>query len=189
MGALTRDVIVVDLDVFNVPTDWTDGTGVPVVPVLWSSCPYVPTLRAVQTEVIAGVDPIAANLARLLTESTGPARQVLLERKGETDGAVAITVVVESTLNLEGAEPDGLREVLRPLLHYLRVIMVNDHIRNRVLAHLEDDGVDERIGQEVVAAELEELLDTRWQVSVRNVEEGTGVVQCALTATLNTSTR
>ena len=66
--------------------------------------------------------------------------------------------------------------------------MVNDDVRDRILAQLEDRGVDDRIGEEVVPTPPEHLLDRDRQVGVRDVEEWAWVVNTLNTGTMDTAT-
>ena len=78
--------------------------------------------------------------------------------------------------------------ILHPPLLHLLVWVIDNDVGDGVLAQLEDRRVDERVGEEVVAAELEELLDRRWQVGVRDIEEGRRVVDAVDSRALNTAT-
>lgn len=74
--------------------------------------------------------------------------------------------------------------VLHPPTLHLRVFVVDDDVGDGILRQLEHRRVDQRVGQEVVPAVPEELLDRRRQVRVRDVEERTRVVHSLRKRTL-----
>jgi hypothetical protein len=68
-----------------------------------------------------------------------------------------------------------IMKVIRPAFDYLRVLMINDDVGDGVLTEFEDGGIDERVGEEVVPAPSEHLLDGDRKVGVGDIEEWTWV--------------
>jgi hypothetical protein len=54
--------------------------------------------------------------------------------------------------------------------------MLHFDIGDRILAQLEDSGIDQRIGHEVVATPPKQLLDRNRQVGMGNIEKRMWVV-------------
>ena len=57
--------------------------------------------------------------------------------------------------------------------------MIDEDVRDGVLRQLEDGGIDEGVGQEVVPAPPKHLLDGDRQVGVSDIEEWAWVVDAA----------
>lgn len=185
---LAGDVVVCDLDILTIPTSDLDPTGISVVEVLYSSVSDDTALRTIESEVVVGEDPAASDLIGLLSELTLAADEILPERVGNTEHAVAIAMVVQPSFNLKRTVTKMILKILRPLLLNLRVLMVNDDVRDRILTELEDRSVDQRVGEEVVTTPPEQLLDGDRQVGVSDIEEWAWVIDTLDTGATDTPT-
>ena len=67
--------------------------------------------------------------------------------------------------------------------------MVDEYLRDWVLGKLEDCGVDDRVGEEVIPAPTEHGLDRNRQVRVRDVEEWAWVIDPLVEPIAHTPTR
>ena len=101
--ALTSDIVVRDLDVFDVPTQEADATSVLHVVIPGKSRPLVVALRTGQAEVVVGELPVELDLVGALRPVTPTTREVLVEGKAQAGRTVTVGVVVEPSLNLERA--------------------------------------------------------------------------------------
>ena len=97
-------------------------------------------------------------------------------------------MVVESALYLKRPVLEVVLEVLRPVVHHLRIFVIEDDVRDWVLRQLEHCRVDERVREEVVPAPPKHLLDGDRVVRVREIEEWRWVVDSLNRASLNTAT-
>jgi hypothetical protein len=98
------------------------------------------------------------------------------------------TVIVKPTLDLKWPVREVVLKVFGPAFCYLRIFVIDDDIRDRVLTQLEDRRVDERVRQEVVPTPPEHLLDRDGQIGVSDVEEWGWVVDSLNRAAVNTAT-
>jgi hypothetical protein len=118
-------------------------------------------------EVLPGV----GHLRSLVLVLAPLADEPLRVREVNRDDAHPVGVVVETDLDLKRPVPQHLSEQHLPLVFDVFVLLVDDDLRHRVLAHLVDDCVDEWVDEVVVPAPPHQRLHRRRQVRVADVEE------------------